>query len=68
MKKRNKVVTTVYHKTATNGYLDWKSFALTTWKRGNVIWGYFALFSEEKKFPKEIKTCKIEVYVIFVCL
>ena len=35
IKKGNNIVTTVYRKTTTNGiYLNWRSFAPTTWKRG----------------------------------
>ena len=37
IKKRNNIVTTVYGKATTNDiYLNWKSFAPTTWKRGTL--------------------------------
>ena len=37
IQKGNSIVTTVYCKTTTcNIYLNWKSFDLTTWKRGTL--------------------------------
>ena len=37
IKKGNNIVTTLYRKATTNDiYLNWKSFAPTTWKRGTL--------------------------------
>ena len=37
IKKGNNILTTVYRKATTNDiYLNWKSFAPTTWKRGTL--------------------------------
>ena len=37
IKKRNNIDTTVYYKATTNDiYLNWKSFAPTTWKRATL--------------------------------
>ena len=37
IKKGNNIITTIYCKTTTNGiYLNWKSFARTSWKRDTL--------------------------------
>ena len=37
IKKGNNIITTIYRKATTNDiYLNWKSFAPTTWKRGTL--------------------------------